>query len=162
MYGKGGCLWPSYGRPIEVNDTLKPSRHCSPLAAKVDPLLKKIANIAVSKRNISPKIFENELAIVYGKKWFPWRGSLSKNFGRYISLWHLIFLLTDRTWSHSPDIGQPKHGQETFLPPFHIDILNPECVRIPWALAPKNFRLKIFGDRAIYKKVPFFTLGRIC
>ena len=25
------------------------------------------------------------------------------------------------------------------LPPFHIHFRNPECVRIPWVLAPKNF-----------------------
>ena len=39
------------------------------------------------------------------------------------------------------------------LPTFHIHFRNPECVRIPWVLAPQ----KIFGYGAIYKKIPFFT-----
>ena len=51
-----------------------------------------------------------------------------------------------------------KTGQKFVVPTFHIHFLNPECVRIPWVLAPKKiFPLKIFGYRAIYKKFPFFT-----
>ena len=32
-------------------------------------------------------------------------------FGRYVILQPLIFLLTDCIWSHSPDFGRPKYGQ---------------------------------------------------
>ena len=35
-------------------------------------------------------------------------------------LQRLIFLLTDRIWSHSPDFRRQKQGHQNFLPPFHI------------------------------------------
>ena len=53
----------------------------------------------------------------------------------FISNTPFIFLLTDCIWSHSPDFGRPKQSQKLFVPPFHIDFLNSECVRISWVLA---------------------------
>ena len=38
--------------------------------------------------------------------------------------------------SHSPNFGRPKQGQTFVVPTFHIHFLNPECIRIPWVLAP--------------------------
>ena len=57
----------------------------------------------------------------------------------------------------STDFGWPKQGQKFVVPPFHIDFLNPECVRIPWLLSPKKIPVDNFGDGVIYKKVPVFT-----
>ena len=46
--------------------------------------------------------------------------------------------------------------QNNFLPPFYIDILNPECVRIPWVLAPKNFHVQNFRVRSVLQKSSIF------
>ena len=52
---------------------------------------------------------------------------------------HLIILLTDHILLHSPNFGRPKQGQKFVVPTFHINFLNPECVRMPWVLASKIF-----------------------
>ena len=50
----------------------------------------------------------------YGKKWFKFGSSNSKivGVGFFCDNWHLIFLLTDLIWSHSPNFGRPKQGQK--------------------------------------------------
>ena len=45
--------------------------------------------------------------------------------------------------SRSTGISQLQAGKtqsKNLLFPFHIHITNPECIRIPWVLAPKKFR----------------------
>ena len=71
-------------------------------------------------------------------------------------LQRLIFLLTDRILSHSPNFGRPKQGQTFVVPTFHIHFLNPECVRIPWVLAPKNFPIENFRVRSDLQKSSIF------
>ena len=39
---------------------------------------------------------------------------------------------------------------------FHIHFLNPECVRIPWVLAPKNFPVQNFRVRSVLQKSSIF------
>ena len=41
-------------------------------------------------------------------------------------------------------------------PTFHIHFLNPECVRIPWVLAPKNFPVENFRVRSVLQKSSIF------
>ena len=67
-----------------------------------------------------------------------------ENCGRIYFFWRLIILLTDPILSHSPNFGRPKQGQKFVVPTFHIHFLNPERVRIPWVLAPKNFPVENF------------------
>merc|ERR1711963_1145000 len=69
----------------------------------------------------------------------------------------LIILLTDPILLHSPNFGRPKQGQKFVVPTFHIHFLNPECVRIPWVLAPKNFPVENFRVPSVSQKAPFFT-----
>ena len=42
------------------------------------------------------------------------------------------------------------------VPTFHIHFLNPECVRIPWVLAPKNFPVENFRVGSDLQKSPVF------
>ena len=65
---------------------------------------------------------------------------------------HLIILLSDRILSHSPNFGRPKQGQKFVVPTFHLHFLNPECVRIPRVLAPKNFPAENFWVRSVLPK----------
>ena len=81
----------------------------------------------------------------------------SQNYGRGIFCYTYLFLLATRISPASPNFGQAKQGQKIFVPTFHIHFLNPECLRIPWVLAPKFSPLKIFRCESIYKKVPFIT-----
>ena len=81
---------------------------------------------------------------------------LSSTETRYIFLQRLIILLTDPILSHSPNFGRPKQGQKFVVPTFHIHILNPECVRIPWVLAPKNFHVQNFRVRSVLQKSSIF------
>ena len=48
----------------------------------------------------------------------------------------------DIKYHHSPNFGRPKQGQTFVVPTFHIHFLNPQCEKIPWVLAPKNFQGK--------------------
>ena len=80
----------------------------------------------------------------------------SEDFGRYIFFEHLIILLTDPILSHSPNFGRPKQGQKFVVPTFHIHFLNPECVTIPWVLAPKNFPIENFRVRSDLQKISLF------
>ena len=54
----------------------------------------------------------------------------------------------DIKYHHSPNFGRPKQGQTFVVPTFHIHFLNPECVRIPWVLAPRNFPIENFLIRS--------------
>merc|ERR1712107_631636 len=49
-----------------------------------------------------------------------------------------------------------KQGQKFVVPTFHIHFLNPECVTIPWVLAPKNFPIKNFRVRSDLQKISLF------
>ena len=53
-------------------------------------------------------------------------------------------MLATRISPASPNFGQAKQGQKFVVPTFHIHFLNPECVTIPWVLAPKNFPIENF------------------
>ena len=79
-----------------------------------------------------------------------------ENCGRIYFFLRLIILLTDPIFSHSPNFGRPKQGQKFVVPTFHIHILNPECVRIPWVLAPKNFPVQNFRVRSVLQKSSIF------
>ena len=76
--------------------------------------------------------------------------------GRACFFLRLIILLTDPILSHSPNFGRPKQGQKFVVPTFHIHFLNPECVRIPWVLAPKNFHVQNFRVRSDLQKSSIF------
>ena len=68
-----------------------------------------------------------------------------------------LFLLATCVLPPSPNFGEAKHGQKKFLPLLYRYILNPECVRIPWLLAPKNFPVENFRVlSSIYENFPFF------
>ena len=56
----------------------------------------------------------------------------------------------------SPNFGQAKQGQKFVVPTFHIHFLNPECVRIPWVLAPKNFPVENFRVQSDLQKKSIF------
>ena len=94
-------------------------------------------------------------AIDYGKKWLRFGSSNLKILGDTF-FGHLIILLTDPILSHSPNFGRPKHCQKFVVPTFHIHFLNPECVRIPWVLAPKNFPVQNFRVRSVLQKSSIF------
>ena len=81
-----------------------------------------------------------------------------ENCGRKVLGDTYLFLLATRISPASPNFGQAKQGQKFVVPTFHIHFLNPECVTIPWVLAPKNFPLKIFGygEWLIYKTRQFW------
>ena len=79
-----------------------------------------------------------------------------ENCGSGIFLWRLIILLTDPIFSHSSNFGRPKQGQKFVVPTFHTHFLNPECVRIPWVLAPKNFPVQNFRVRSVLQKSSIF------
>ena len=79
-----------------------------------------------------------------------------ENCGRICFFLRLIILLTDPILSHSPNFGRPKQGQTFVVPTFHIHFLNPECVRIPWVLAPKNFPIENFRVRSDLQKSSIF------
>ena len=71
-------------------------------------------------------------------------------------LWHLIILPTDRILSHSPNFGRPKQGKKFVSSTFQKYFLNPECVRIPYVLAPKNFPIENFRVRSDLRKSSIF------
>ena len=61
----------------------------------------------------------------------------------------------DIKYHHSPNFGRPKQGQTFVVPTFHIHFMNPECVRIPWVLAPKKFP----GTERFTKKIHFSLIS---
>ena len=63
--------------------------------------------------------------------------------------WRLIILLTDPT-------SATKQGQTFGVPTFHINFMNPECVRIPLVLALKNFPIENFRVRSDLQKKSIF------
>ena len=67
-----------------------------------------------------------------------------------------LFLLATRVLPASPNFGQAKQGQKFVVPTFHIHFLNPECVTIPWVLAPKNFPIENFRVRSDLQKISLF------
>merc|ERR1712173_165083 len=64
--------------------------------------------------------------------------------------------LATRISPASPNFGQAKQGQKFVVPTFHIHFLNPECVTIPWVLAPKNFPIENFWVRSNLQKISLF------
>ena len=115
-----------------------------------------------SKKQVRPQFskycFQNESALAHSlwaladSIWCRY----SENCGRICFFLRLIILLTDPIFSHSPDFGRPKHGQKFVVPTFHIHFLNPECVRIPWVLAPENFPVENFRVRSVLQKSSIF------
>ena len=80
----------------------------------------------------------------------------SENCGRKVFRYTYLFLLATRISPASPNFGQAKQGQKFVVPTFHIHFLNPECVRIPWVLAPKNFPIENFRVRSDLQKISLF------
>ena len=80
----------------------------------------------------------------------------SENCGRKVFRNTALFLLATRVLPASPNFGQAKQGQKFVVPTFHIHFLNPECVRIPWVLAPKNFPIENFRVRSDLQKSSIF------
>ena len=64
--------------------------------------------------------------------------------------WQLVF------FRHLPTSGGQNTVKKIFYPPFHMHILNPECIRIPWVLAPKKFPVKNFRVRSELRKFSVF------
>ena len=81
------------------------------------------------------------------------------NCGRACFFERLIILLTDPILSHSPNFGRPKQGQKFVVPTFHIHILNPECVRILWVLAPKKIPVENFWVQSNLRKFSIFQIN---
>merc|ERR1712115_662496 len=79
-----------------------------------------------------------------------------ENCGRKVFRNTALFLLATRVLPASPNFGQAKQGQKFVVPTFHIHFLNPECVTIPWVLAPKNFPIENFRVRSDLQKVSLF------
>ena len=91
-----GQFWPCFGRPMSVEgDSIQSISKNMKCSKKL--YLPKFSNWAYKLKSLLP--------IDYLKKWFKWASSISK------IVEHLIFLLTDCIWSHSPDFGRPKYGQ---------------------------------------------------
>ena len=57
---------------------------------------------------------------------------------------------------HRCIFGQKKESFSSKMLIHHIHFLNPECVRIPWILAPKNFPLQNFRVRSVLQKSSIF------
>ena len=108
--------------------------------------------IAVSKKCISQNLrnwackLKSLRPLDYEKKWFKFGSSNSK-----IDTSDLILL-------HSPNFGQPKQGPNFFFEFFFIFFRNPECVRIFWVYAPKNFPIENFWVRSDLRKSSIFSL----
>ena len=79
-----------------------------------------------------------------------------ENCGRKVLGDTYLFLLATRISPASPNFGQAKQGQKFVVPTFHIHFLNPECVTIPWVLAPKKFPIENFRVRSDLRKSSVF------
>merc|ERR1712240_810565 len=79
-----------------------------------------------------------------------------QNCGLIIFRYTALFLLATRISPASPEVGQAKQGQKFVVPTFHIHFLNPECVTIPWVLAPKNFPIENFRVQSDFQKISVF------
>ena len=129
MYGKGGreSLRPRYGLPKLTLISRE----------------KKIPS-AVLPKTLQPQFSRLSLAIESAVFWYIRNTADSRtrlnfeNCGRKVLGNTYLFLLATRISPASPNFGQAKQGQKFVVPTFHIHFLNPECVRIPWVLAPKN------------------------
>ena len=64
--------------------------------------------------------------------------------------WQLAF------YRHLPTSGRQNRVKNLLYPPFIYIFLNPECVRIPWVLAPKNFPIANFRVRSDLQKISLF------
>ena len=115
------------------------------------------AELGVAKFTLFSKKREANLRC-YKKMYLPKSSKLGLQTS-ITSCHHLIILLTDPIFSHSPNFGRPKHGQKFVVPTFHIHFLNPECVRIPWVLAPKNFSVENFRVRSDLQKFHFSLIS---
>ena len=143
--GGRGYFRPSYGQPKFILFSKKREAYLS-RCKKV--YLPKSSELSLTTRiTSSHSLWEEVICVV--RLYF-------QNCGRYTFLLRLIILLTDRILSHSPNFGRPKQGQTFVVPTFHIHFLNPECVRIPWVLAPKNFPVENFRVRSVLQKSSVF------
>ena len=82
---------------------------------------------------------------------------ISRNFRNWASLLHFF----PKTMGRSDLRGQAqlratKTRSKKCCTPIHIDFLNPECVRIPWVLAPKNFLVENFWWQTNLRKSSVF------
>ena len=85
---------------------------------------------------------------------------ISQNFRNWASFLHS----SQRLWEEVIYVGKlnfellraTKTRSKKCCTPIHIDFLNPECVRIPWVLAPKNFLVENFRTRSDLQKSSVF------
>ena len=77
-------------------------------------------------------------------------------FAIYILNCALLFVFLRKSDLKRGNFGRPKQGQIFVVPTFLIHFLNPECVRIPWVLAPENFPVENFRVRSVLQKSSIF------
>ena len=81
---------------------------------------------------------------------------------QFRNFWEIRFVVTPHISANRPHLvaltrlRATKTRSKIFVPPFHRDILNPECIRIPWVLAPKNFPVQNFRVRSVLQKSSSF------
>ena len=134
--GGRGCLRPSYGRP------------------KLTLVSKKSSILQCCKKN-----FEIELAHI--------RSDL-RGEPQFRKFKEIRFFATPHVFANGPHVialtrlWATKTRSKKLCTPLSYRFFNLKCVRIPLLLVPNFFPLKIFGYRAIYEKVPFFTDFLVC
>ena len=110
------------------------------------------------RKTFRPQFSKFSLVLESAVFWYIWNTADSRtrlnfeNCGRKVLRNTALFLLATRVLPASPNFGQAKQGQKFVVPTFHIHFLNPECVRIPWVLAPKNFPIQNFRARSVLQK----------
>ena len=113
-------------------------------------------------KTFRPQFSKFSLVLESAVFWYIWNTAdsmaklNSEKCGRICDCNTYLFLLATRISPASPNFGQAKQGQKFVVPTFHIHFLNPECVRIPWVLAPKNFPIENFRVRSVLQKSSIF------
>ena len=140
---KGGreSARPSYGRP---KLTLISSQKKKPKTVFPKTLRPQFSDFSLEIESAIFRIYQNTADSISRLKY--------ENCGRKVFRNTALFLLATRVLPASPNFGQAKQGQKFVVPTFHIHFLNPECVRIPWLLAPKNLHVENFRVRSVLPK----------
>ena len=134
-----GCFRPSYGR-------LKFTLFSKKITTKMSRYKKQ------ARPQFSKYRFQNKSALAHNL----WEAAdliwnqYFENCGHICSLWHLIFLLTDCIWLHSPDFRWQKQGHKKFVPPFHIQGV-PE--RVPFFITVQIIQMAQYSPLLGYKVV---------
>ena len=128
-------------------------------AAEVYPNFQKKTSIfAVSQKTDTATIFKISLqkrisvsSLTMRIRWFILEPKFWKLWP-YLFLWHLIFLLTDRILSHSPNFGRPKQGPKKILNFFSEYWVRKDFLGV----SPKNFPIENFRVRSNLRKSSVF------